>query len=50
MGPLLLVNWRTVNVVYCSLMWAIVVLLAMFMLAHGAHGAAAHHTVHYAPR
>jgi hypothetical protein len=39
MRPLLFVNWRTVNNVFCGLMWVVALVLAIVVVAHAIPGA-----------
>jgi hypothetical protein len=34
MRPLLFVNWRAVNKIFCGLMWFVVLVLAIVVVAH----------------
>ncbi|HWE34424.1 MAG TPA: hypothetical protein VG410_13115 [Solirubrobacteraceae bacterium] len=43
MGPLGFVNWRSVNRIFCCLMWMIALVLVVVVLAHTGGGAGAPH-------
>jgi len=41
-NPLLFVNWRRLHRLFCALMWAVVVVLAFVIVAHGASAVPVH--------
>ncbi len=45
MGPLLFVNWRSVNTMFCAMMWVVAIVLVALILSHATSSSAAmvHH-------